>query len=526
MEEILEKIESEINNIKKQQEEAKILTERSEELRKEEEQLRQEQNSMGDKESGFYQDLSKKIEEKHGEFIMANMYRMNKNRDVQQIIFQKKTEIKSLLEEKKKYIDENRNVDLSGFNLAELKAEKEQIEKEIKLNATTKEEFLELSDLRKKQVKKAKERYLINKHRLDEISPTIELMETLDGKPPRDRYLEIDSYEKMIDKNFNEEGLDQILESLNMQKNVEDKVQEEHAEQEDKEIEKTTQDKPTTEMPEFLKQHSRNANIEKTTQNRQTIEMPEFLKQHSRNTNIENTDNSVPQNNEQLKVFINARTGKYEIIDENDNKLKASIDINKKFLNKRNMEEQEIIIHDKYHKSINTKMYPVDVNLLNLYEKYDAEYNTNFAETYIKEIGETNPNMPTEVEYDLRARNDASEKEKGNVRMGILAKFRLKGIAKSHEMMNLAEVKEDPKANIFDRILTGVSNIKNKFSKAITAKEEAPKLNAPEERNNLRDTIEKVNVSEAKAIENANAKAKAQEQRAEEVKDIMSQDEH
>ncbi len=521
MEEILEKIEIEIANIKEQQQEAQMLTEKSETIRKEEEQLRQEQNSMEDKESGFYKDLSKKIEEKHSEFIMANNDRMNKNRNIEQIIFGKKAEIKSLLEDKKKYIDENRNVDVSGVNFEELKAEKEQIEKEIALNNTIKEEFLKLSDSEKQDVRKAKERYLINKHRLAEISPTVELLETLDGKTPRDRYLEIDSYEKMIDENFNEKGLDKILESLNLQKENKKEQPEENSNIKNlKSNWKEIKEKAEKQLETVISKENSTVRQEQGTQK---PVIPPFLKDYASRKKSNNVkyDEKLP---ESLKVTINARTGRYEIIDENTDKIKMSMDINKRFLNKRNMEEREIMIQNQYNKSINTKMYPIDINLLNLYEKYDAEYNTNFAETYIKEIGETNPNMPTKVEYDLRARNDESEKEKGNVRMGILAKFRLKGIAKSHEMMNLAEVKEDPKANIFDRILTGVSNIKNKFNKTIEAKKEAPKLNAPEKKNNLRDTIEKVDVSEEKAIKSANDKA--QEQRAEDVKDIMSQDEH
>ncbi len=528
MEEILAKIENEINNIKEKQQETQTLTEKSETIRKEEEQLKQEQSLMEDKESGFYYDLSKKIEEKHAEFITANNERMNKNRDIEQLISEKKSEIKMLLQQKKAYIDENRNVDLTGVDFAQLKSEKEKIEKEIALNDTTKEEFLKLSDSEKQEVRKAKERYLINKHRLAEISPTVELLETLDGKTPRDRYLEIDNYEKMIDENFNKNNLDKILESINGEKEEEKNAKNKQENRENQENQEN-QEKDDKSIEQIMQEWD---DIKKNNSEAKT-EMPSFLKNYTngKNSTLPRRDNKekVP---EVLKVIINARTGKYEIIDENTNISKVSLDINKKFLNKRKRESKEYEICERYDKFIDSnyieKLSLLDINLLNLYEKYDAENGTNFAETYISEFGESNPNMPTKVEYDLKARNDANEKEKGNIIMGPLAKFRLKGIAKFHEKMNLAEVKEDAKANIFDKILTGISNIRNRGNKEISAKKESPKLNAPEKKSGLRDTIEKVNVSEEKAVENANAKAeaKAQEQKTENVQDIMSQDEH
>lgn len=213
MEEILEKIKNEINTIKEKQNELKNITEDSEKIKKEEEQLKEEQNAIGDTKSGFYKDLSEKIAEKHAEFIEVNNNRMDKDKEIEQLIQNKKEEIKNEIANKKQYIDENRNVNLEGVDLNELKAEKERLEREIKLNDTTKEEFAKMSDSEKREVRKAKEDCLNNMHRLNEITPIIELVVTLDGKTPKDKFIEIDQLGKTVEENFDKNNLDKILEN-------------------------------------------------------------------------------------------------------------------------------------------------------------------------------------------------------------------------------------------------------------------------------------------------------------------------
>lgn len=216
MKEILEKIKNEINAIKEQQKELEYLTNNAEIIKDEEKKLEQEQSTITDKESGFYKDLSEQIKIKRNEFTEANNKRMNKKSEIDKLIVIKKAEIKAELSSKKQYVDENRNINLEGVDLAKVKAEKEKLEKEIELNNTTKQQFEEMSDSEKMAVKKAKENYLNNKHKLDKINPIVELADTLDGKTPKDKFLEIENLEKMVEENFDGKNLDDFLSSINI----------------------------------------------------------------------------------------------------------------------------------------------------------------------------------------------------------------------------------------------------------------------------------------------------------------------
>lgn len=218
MKEILEKIKNEINAIKEEQKNLEELTIQCDELKKEESELEAQRDEIGDPNSGFYQDVVQKIEEKHNEFIVTNNKRMDKNKGVENLITEKKEEIKKHIADKKRYIDENRKVDLEdlrSINVDKLKEEKEQLEREVELNNITREEFDTKTDTEKKEIRKAKENYLNNKHRLAEINPTIELIETLDGKAPKEKFMELNNLEKQIDTNFNKDGFDVILGELN-----------------------------------------------------------------------------------------------------------------------------------------------------------------------------------------------------------------------------------------------------------------------------------------------------------------------
>ena len=209
MKEILEKIKNEINAIKEEQKDLEKLTENTEKIKEEKKQLEEEQTTITDRESGFYKDLSEQIETKSNEFIEVNDKRMSKKSEIDKLIFVKKAEIKAELSAKKQYVDENRNTSLEGVDLVALKAEKEKLEKEIELNNTTKLQFEEMSDSEKMAVKKAKENYLNNKHKLDKINPVIELADTLDGKTPKEKFLEIENLEKL-----HEEMLQKYLSAL------------------------------------------------------------------------------------------------------------------------------------------------------------------------------------------------------------------------------------------------------------------------------------------------------------------------
>ena len=68
MEEIFKKIENEIKFIKEQEKKLEILTESSKEAQDELKKVEEERNAVTDKESGFYKDLSEKVNESEKAF--------------------------------------------------------------------------------------------------------------------------------------------------------------------------------------------------------------------------------------------------------------------------------------------------------------------------------------------------------------------------------------------------------------------------------------------------------------------------
>ncbi len=219
MEDILQDIENQINSIMDLQNEIEEITQNSEKLRMEEENLKQEQASMTDRQNSFYQELTEEIAKKHEEFIAANNERMGKNKKLDKMIDEKKQEIKQKISDRKKLIEDRKQMD------EELKEEKARIEKEIKLNDFPREKFDSLSDSEKKEVRQAKEKYLINKRRLSEIenqmSQSIEMLNILEGQTFKDKFMEADKWDKFIDTNFNKDGMHIILEQLGKEKEKE-----------------------------------------------------------------------------------------------------------------------------------------------------------------------------------------------------------------------------------------------------------------------------------------------------------------
>ncbi len=211
MKELLEKLKTEIESIKKEEAKLEELTEKSAKLNKEKEQLESERNEIKDTKSGFYRDMDKKVNEKQEEFIDANNARMDKEKEIKNLIKNKKEEIQEAIENKKQFIDDNRNVDLKEIDIDALKAEKEKLDREIELNDITKEEFDKKTDAEKEEIRQAKQNYLNNKKRLAEISPKIQLIDTLDGKTAKESFMELDDLSRKVENNFNKENLDNLL---------------------------------------------------------------------------------------------------------------------------------------------------------------------------------------------------------------------------------------------------------------------------------------------------------------------------
>ncbi len=404
MEEILEKLKNEINTIKNEQDKLEVLTENSEKLRQEEYELQQELNSIEDKESGFYKDLSEEITEKHDSFTVANNERMNKDREINQLISEKKETILNEVVAKKQYIDENRKADLGNVNLNELKAEKEKLEKEIELNDTTKEQFMQMTDSEKQAVRKAKENYLNNKHRLDEINPTIELMDLLDGKTTKERYMELSDLEKMIEKDFNRDNLDKVLENIDNEQEIARKKAEEEAEakrkeQEEEEAKRREQEEAEAKRKEQEEAEAKRKEREEAEAKRKEQEEAEAKRKEQEEAEAKRReqeeaerkrreaeekakkDREIAEKSKDVKIVYNAKTNEYKVTNLKLNKeytitaekLQESIDVDK------------VQIADEYNLN-ELQTNNIDLKVMAVLMDYDKQFKTHKTVEYFKEV--------------------------------------------------------------------------------------------------------------------------------------------
>lgn len=459
MEEILKNIENEVNLIKEKQEELNILTNNSKEIQDEFKKLQQEKDSILDRESGFYKDIQEKVTEKESEFRQADIKRMTKDREINKLVLVKKESIIKQLEEKKKYIDENRNLDLQGKDIKSLKEEKEKLEKEIKLNDTTKEEFMKMSDSEKQEVRKAKENYLNNKHRLNEINPTIELMDFLDGKEPKDRFMEIEGLIKIVECKFNRDNLDEVLNDIEKDKTQEQTEEEnwydpkgfeealENAQEIKAEREKQEAKNAQMSREEFAKFYNPN------------YKMPEQREQQE-NQQIEEKKNKIVLSISEDKINVNGN---------------ESLFYKEEFKNRENIVKEygieSIFLNDKKAKR------NLDYALISTLEKIDK----SLVEEYFKVIkdGKT---QSKEVKESIEKLNNAVDIiYKFDKNSGILTNLKEKRIARNAKKLGVASLEGISEKSIFDKIKDSFSKIKN--TKLLKGKEEHKALGSGEKTN-------------------------------------------
>ena len=178
------------------------------ELKKDIEERVIELSEVQNEESGFYKDIKAQKEELENNYNELNKEKENLSAALKNDINNEKNEIIEDLRRKQNIIDLNRNVNLKNADLDFLKKAKKVLEEEIKLNNTTKGQFLKLDDKSKARVRKAKERYLLNKKRLEKVNPIIEYMELLENKEPKQKYIEINELIKEVNDGFTIDKLD------------------------------------------------------------------------------------------------------------------------------------------------------------------------------------------------------------------------------------------------------------------------------------------------------------------------------
>ena len=434
MEEIFKKIENEIKFIKEQEKKLEILTESSKEAQDELKKVEEERNAVTDKESGFYKDLSEKVTESEKAFREEDIKRMSKDREINKLVSEKKESILKDLEAKKQYIDENRNIDLQGIDLKQLKEEKEKLEKEIKLNDTTKQEFELMSDSDKKAVRKAKENYLNNKHRLEEINPKIELMDTLGDKSPKDKFIEIENLIKNVEEKFNRDNIDALLSDITV------KTEKEKTEKESKETEKEEVEK--------------------------------------KDNNIEKKEKQKEEKGESKEYFGGKNEKDYILLDISNNRINLN---EKEFFYKRETKNKEELDEkygiDRYSRKIKKN---VDYALISTLEKIDE----SLVDEYLKII--KNGNVEKESIEKLNSAVDIEYKfDKEN---GIFANWKEKRIARNAKKLGIASLDGISEKSAWDKIKESISKIKN--SNLLKGKEEIKALESGE-RNIKQDAKDK-----------------------------------
>ena len=221
---LINEYEKEIKELKKQKESIEKLSGQSANLKVERDKKKQELDKIQDYKSAFYEDLSKEYSEKDSEFATSLAHEELAKRNLKTNLEEKKLKILNELEVKLAKVEKNRNSEFANLKQDEVKKlteEKKKLEEELKLNDVTKEEWLKLPREEQIKVNHAKEQYLNNKHRLEDIEPKLEIANLYEGKTPVEKYTEIKEKMDVINNECTLENLDNLIEKLNQKESKE-----------------------------------------------------------------------------------------------------------------------------------------------------------------------------------------------------------------------------------------------------------------------------------------------------------------
>ena len=500
MEEILKMIEEELVAIKNEKEELTELEAESKNAQDEFKQAQEETKKVENRESGFYKDLADKEEEAEKNFKEIDIKRMNKDTSINYLISIKRDNIIKKIEEKKQYIDDNRNVDISEFkeDYEALKEESEKLKKEIELNDTPRDKFDDLSDADKQAVRKAKERYLINRHRLDEINPKIELIETLDGKSPLDRYMEFNKLLKTVEDKFNRENFENLLEDIESNKDEELNENLENNGADEKLENKDENEKIENQNLNNKSENENTENINENTEN--TNEKNENAKGKNENDNIDldklgqkiinqEIKNNQPQNENTKAKQKNVGKNKIilsvteNVIEVNGNRkifYKNAAKNKKELLKDSHLAIKSYFINDK--KAMKNIDYALLSTLRNINDKLAFEYLN-----VIRGGGITGT-----VENSLKILNNTTEiMYKFDKESGIFSDLKPKKLARSAFKLGIAGLEGINAKGFFE---TMISKIKS--TNLLNGHKQVKKLNSGEKtraQNEKQKTIDLIN---------------------------------
>lgn len=459
MEEIRKEIFEKLNQFIEQKKEIDELEEKMTNYKKEIENKQKEMETVS-KDSGFYKDLESEKKEKEFKRSEISNDKIIKEDKVKEEVKSFKKEVIGRLKDEQKLIDENRKEDLEKYgDIDKLKEEKEKLEEELKLNDVTPEEFAKKTPEEQRKIRTAKEQFLNNKHRLDEITPIINLTDLLDGKKPMEKYIEIGNMIDSVDKELNFENLEKYKENMinadwekaeEENKEFDSREKEENNNVDEKDDEKDNEEELNSKKEDKEKDNGNNTKKDEERQN--SSAQP---KNRVDNAKYASTKNDIIFSIDENKIDVN---GKYRL------NYKKETQRQKELMKKYNINKEDFSDNKKAIKNI-------DFALISIIEQTDKD----LVKDYLSVIS-------GKARKD-RTLNESIEKlnETFNINYKfdntpIFKKLKEKRIARKAKELGIASLEGIKDKSFFDVIMGKISN-----SKLLSGKPKVERLNKGKE---------------------------------------------
>lgn len=464
MEEIRKEIFEKLNQFIEQKKEIDELEEKMTNYKKEIENKQKEMETVS-KDSGFYKDLESEKKEKEFKRSEISNDKIIKEDKVKEEVKSFKKEVIGRLKDEQKLIDENRKEDLEKYgDIDKLKEEKEKLEEELKLNDVTPEEFAKKTPEEQRKIRTAKEQFLNNKHRLDEITPIINLTDLLDGKKPMEKYIEIGNMIDSVDKELNFENLEKYKENMinadwekaeEENKEFDSREKEENNNVDEKDDEKDNEEELNSKKEDKEKDNGNNTKKDEERQNSSAQSKNTQPKNRVDNAKYASTKNDIIFSIDENKIDVN---GKYRL------NYKKETQRQKELMKKYNINKEDFSDNKKAIKNI-------DFALISIIEQTDKD----LVKDYLSVIS-------GKARKD-RTLNESIEKlnETFNINYKfdntpIFKKLKEKRIARKAKELGIASLEGIKDKSFFDVIMDKISN-----SKLLSGKPKVERLNKGKE---------------------------------------------
>lgn len=464
MEEIRKEIFEKLNQFIEQKKEIDELEEKMTNYKKEIENKQKEMETVS-KDSGFYKDLEAEKKEKEFKRNEISNDKIIKEDKVKEEVKSFKKEVIGRLKDEQKLIDENRKEDLEKYgDIDKLKEEKEKLEEELKLNDVTPEEFAKKTPEEQRKIRTAKEQFLNNKHRLDEITPIINLTDLLDGKKPMEKYIEIGNMIDSVDKELNFENLEKYKENMinadwekaeEENKEFDSREKEENNNVDEKDDEKDNEEELNSKKEDKEKDNGNNTKKDEERQNSSAQSKNTQSKNRVDNAKYASTKNDIIFLIDENKIDVN---GKYRL------NYKKETQKQKELMKKYNINKEDFSDNKKAIKNI-------DFALISIIEQTDKD----LVKDYLSVIS-------GKARKD-RTLNESIEKlnETFNINYKfdntpIFKKLKEKRIARKAKELGIASLEGIKDKSFFDVIMGKISN-----SKLLSGKPKVERLNKGKE---------------------------------------------